>query len=88
MVVPVGADGETEALVLTQQLRRAGVKTDIAFRGNVGKRMKQANKVNARAAILVGGDELARGVVALRDLDTGEQAEVPRGEIVARLGGN
>jgi histidyl-tRNA synthetase len=87
-VIPVGADGETEALVLTQQLRRAGVKTDIAFRGNVGKRMKQANKVNARAAILVGGDELARGVVALRDLDTGEQAEVPRGEIVARLGGN
>ncbi|MEN3951043.1 histidine--tRNA ligase [Iodidimonas sp. SYSU 1G8] len=87
-VIPVGADGETEALVLTQQLRRAGVKTDIAFRGNVGKRMKQANKVNARAAILVGGDELARGAVALRDLDTGEQVEVARGEIVARLGGN
>lgn len=87
-VIPVGADGETEALVLTQQLRRAGVKTDIAFRGNVGKRMKQANKVNARAAILVGGDELARGAVALRDLDTGEQVEVPRGEIVTRLGAN
>lgn len=87
-VIPVGADGEAEALVLTQQLRRAGVKADLAFRGNVGKRMKQANKVNARIAVLVGGDEMARGVVAMRDLDTGEQTEVARNEVVAHLGGN
>ena len=87
-VIPVGADGEAEALVLTQQLRRAGVKTDLAFRGNVGKRMKQANKVNARIAVLVGGDELARGVVAVRDLDSGEQTEVAREKVVAQLGGN
>jgi histidyl-tRNA synthetase len=87
-IIPVGADGETEALVLTQQLRRAGVKADLGFRGNVGKRMKQANKVNARTAVLVGGDELARGAVAVRDLDTGEQVEVPRDRIVAHLGGN
>ena len=87
-IIPVGADGETEALVLTQQLRRAGIKSDLGFRGNVGKRMKQANKVNARTAVLVGGDELARGAVAVRDLDTGEQVEVPRDRIVAHLGGN
>jgi histidyl-tRNA synthetase len=87
-IIPVGADGETEALVMTQQLRRAGVKADLAFRGNVGKRMKQANKVNARIAVLVGGDELARGAVAVRDLDTGEQVEVARDRIVAHLGGN
>ncbi len=87
-VIPVGADGEAEALVLTQQLRRAGVKTDLAFRGNLGKRMKQANKVNARIAVLVGGDELARGVVAVRDLDSGEQTEVAREKVVAQLGGN
>ncbi len=87
-IIPVGADGETEALVLTQQLRRAGIKSDLGFRGNVGKRMKQANKVNARIAVLVGGDELARGAVAVRDLDTGEQVEVARDRIVAHLGGN
>ena len=87
-VIPVGADGEEAALVLTQQLRRAGVKTDLAFRGNVGKRMKQANKANACKAVLVGGDELARGMVAVRDLDTGEQSEVAREEVVAHLGGD
>jgi histidyl-tRNA synthetase len=87
-VVPVGAEGETEALVLTQELRQAGVKAEMGFRGNVGKRMKQANKADARAAVLVGGDELARGVVTIRNLDTGEQREVPRAEAVADLGGH
>jgi histidyl-tRNA synthetase len=85
-VIPVGAEGETEALVLTQELRQAGVKAEMGFRGNVGKRMKQANKADARAAVLVGGDELARGVVTIRNLDTGEQREVPRAEAVADLG--
>ncbi|MEN3974307.1 histidine--tRNA ligase [Emcibacter sp. SYSU 3D8] len=87
-VIPVGDDGDAAALVLTQQLRRAGVKADLGFRGNVGKRMKQANKINACIAVLVGGDELARGAVAVRDLDTGEQTEVSMDEVVARLGGN
>ncbi|MBI1182468.1 MAG: histidine--tRNA ligase [Alphaproteobacteria bacterium] len=86
-VIPVGAEGEVPALVLTQELRLAGVKAEMAFRGNLGKRMKQANKADARAAVLVGGDELARGVVSVRDLDTGEQAEVPREAVVARLRG-
>jgi histidyl-tRNA synthetase len=85
-VIPVG-DADAEALVLVQQLRRGGVTADMAFRGNVGKRMKQANKVNARIAVLVGGDELARGAFAVRDLDTGEQVEVARDRIVAHLGG-
>jgi histidyl-tRNA synthetase len=33
--------------------------------------------VNARVAVLIGEDEIARNVVAVRDLDTGEQNEVP-----------
>ena len=38
--------------------------------------MRRANRINARAAVLIGEDEIARNVVALRDLDTGEQIEV------------
>ena len=59
-----------------------GVTTDMAFRGNVGKRMKHANKVNAGYAVLIGADELARGVVTVRDLDTGEQQDVPHDAVV------
>jgi histidyl-tRNA synthetase len=48
--------------------------------------MKRANKVNARAALILGTDELARDAVTLRDLDTGEQAEVPIAELELKLG--
>ena len=38
--------------------------------------MQRANKINARAVLIIGDDELARGVAQLKDLDTGDQKEV------------
>ena len=40
------------------------------------RRMQRANKLNARAAIIIGDDELAKGVAQLKDLDSGAQREV------------
>ncbi|HVJ53982.1 MAG TPA: histidine--tRNA ligase [Aliidongia sp.] len=85
-VIPIGEAAELPALKLTQELRHAGFTTELGYGGNAGKRMKQANKIKARLALVLGEDELARGVVMLRDLDAGEQHEVPLAEIVQRLG--
>jgi histidyl-tRNA synthetase len=76
-VVPVGEAGERAALRLAEELRRVGFIVDLGYSGNVGKRMKRANKIHARAAVLIGEDELARNAATVRDLDTGEQAEAP-----------
>ena len=76
-VIPVGAGEEGAALELTESLRRAGFAVDLGYGGNLGKRMKRANRLNASAAVILGEDELARGVAAVRDLDSGEQEEVP-----------
>jgi histidyl-tRNA synthetase len=84
-VIPVGERGEAAALKLAHELRRAGFTVDLGYSGNVGKRMKRANKVNARAAVILGEDELARHAATLRDLDTGEQIEVPLTELSDRL---
>ena len=40
--------------------------------------MKRADRAAARVTLIVGGDELARGEVTLRDMTTGEQRAVPR----------
>ena len=40
----------------------------------------------AIAALIIGEDERAKGVVTLRDLDSGDQEEVMRTGLVARLG--
>ena len=76
-VIPAGAEAEALALTLTDRLRRAGHVVDLGYGGNMGKRMKRANKVGARAAIILGDEELAAGEATVRDLDSGEQARVP-----------
>jgi histidyl-tRNA synthetase len=85
VIVPVGDAAAREGLLLLQELRRAGVTADMGAKGNVGKRMKQANKANAKHVILLGDDEIANGVVTLRDLDGGDQSEIERGVIVSHL---
>ena len=84
-VIPVDAGAEDETLELTHRLRRAGFTVDLGYRGNVSRRMKRANRMHARAALLLGDDERARGAVTLRDLDSGEQVEVPLAELEDRL---
>jgi histidyl-tRNA synthetase len=84
-VVPVGGEAEAPALKLAVELRRAGFAVELGYGGNVGKRMKRANKLNARAAVLIGSDELARQAATLRDLDSGEQEEVPLAALSERL---
>ena len=75
-LVPVSAEEQDAALVLAQDLRRRGFTIELAYRGNLSRRLKRANKLGARAALLMGGDEVARNVVTLRELDGGEQSEV------------
>ena len=84
-VIPVDAGAEDETLELTHRLRKAGFTVDLGYRGNVSRRMKRANRLHARVALLLGDDERARGAVTLRDLDSGEQIEVPLAELEDRL---
>lgn len=75
-LVPVGAECQKQAMTLAQQLRTEGFTVDMSYRGNMGKRMKRANKANAIAAVLIGEDELSRGVVTVKNLDEGSQTEI------------
>src|SRR5215469_14264330 len=75
-LVPVGEAGEAIAPNLAETLRSAGLSVDLGYSGNLSRRMRRANRVNARAAVLIGDDEVTRNVVILRDLDSGEQVEV------------
>ena len=84
-IVPVGPHGEAAAPALARELRRAGFAVDLGYSGNVGRRMKRANKIKARAAVLIGDDELQRKSATLRDLDSGSQSEVPLAELAQRL---
>ncbi|HYJ83417.1 MAG TPA: histidine--tRNA ligase [Allosphingosinicella sp.] len=75
-LVPLGDAAETAAIGLVAQLRRAGIACEMAYKGNMKRRMQKADSSGARYAIIVGDDELARGEAAVKDLRTGEQKNV------------
>ncbi len=85
-VVPMGgADEEAAAIGVMQSLRQAGIAAEIAYRGNPKKRMERANRIGARAAVIIGSDELAKGVAQVRDLAGGGQEEVALADLAEQL---
>ena len=84
-VVPIGAAAEQVALNIAEDLRSAGYVVDLGYSGNLVRRMRRANRLAARAAVLIGEDEIERGVATVRDLDSGDQVEVAVAELSARL---
>ena len=84
-VIPVDGAGEAAAVGVLQSLRAAGLRAEMAYRGNLKRRMERANKIGARAAIILGETETARGVAQLKHLDTGAQEEVALDQLAARL---
>ena len=81
--------GERERLAAfgdIQALRAAGYRVDyplkeIAF----GKQFKAASESGAKVALIYGGDELAKGVVKLRDLTERSERDIPRAQVVATV---
>jgi histidyl-tRNA synthetase len=84
-LVPMGAEAEKQVLAIAQMLRASGARAEFAFSGNMKKRMKHANKIDAWAAVILGEDELSRGVAQLKTLDDGEQREVPLDSLARAL---
>jgi len=84
-VIPIGDAAATSALKITEELRRAGIAVDLGFSGNVKKRMARADKIGAIAAVILGDDELAKGVATVRDLQSGAQEQVPLARLQDRL---
>jgi len=75
-VIPLGERAEAEAQRIVAGLRREGVATEMAYRGNMKKRLSRANAAGAAYALIIGDDELERGEAQLKNLASGEQRSV------------
>jgi histidyl-tRNA synthetase len=84
-VLPLGGEEAIRALALAQALRRGGLVVECHHGGNIGRGMKWANRIGACLAVILGSDEIARGVATVRDMDTGAQEEVPQALLAERL---
>jgi histidyl-tRNA synthetase len=84
-IVPMGAAAEAAATGIIAALRRAGIAADMAYKGNMKKRMQKADAWGARFAVILGDDELARGEAAVKELVTGTQSAVALDRLVEAL---
>ena len=87
--VYVAYDGETGRLAAfpdIQALRATGVRVEYSLKELAfGKQLKAALESGAKLALLYGGDELARGMVKIRDLTERHEREVPREQVPAAV---
>ena len=81
------SDDHADRLRVAGELRAAGlsVRADTSER-KLGKQLEAAVKAGARWAAIV-GDELSRGEIVLRDLESGEQKTTPAGDLASQISG-
>jgi histidyl-tRNA synthetase len=76
-IAALGEAARTEAFILMSGLQREGVAVEIDYEGkSLKSQMRRADKFNARFTLIIGDDELTKGVAALKDMDQGTQAEI------------
>ncbi len=85
--VVLGGPAERQAaLADINALRAGGFRVEYPWREtSFGKQFKAAAESGARLAVIYGGDEIARGVVKLRDLTKREEVEVPRDQVLGAV---
>ncbi len=88
-VLPIGEAASAAALALARSLVNRGLTAPTEVTGRSLKAgLKWAGKIGARAAVILGEDEIARGTAVVRDLERGEQETVDLDrvpDLVARL---
>ena len=76
VLVPMGEKAEQLATHLLVELRRQGIASDMAFRGNMKKRMARADAAGARYAVIIGDSEVEAGAAQVKDLRSGKQEAI------------
>jgi len=87
LVVPIGTLPAAQALKVGEELRAAGVATEVEAAGRaLRKSLERAGRLGARWVVLLGEDEVGREAVTVKDLKAGgEQHEVPRAALPTYL---
>jgi histidyl-tRNA synthetase len=85
-LISLGEQAERETVKLLFELREAGLRADRDYQGRKLKaQLKSADRLGAKFAAILGDDELAQGVITLKNLASGEQETVALGELAAKL---
>lgn len=87
MVTIWNKESVAESIKLAQELRAAGLRVDLYPEADkLGKQFKYASSLGIPFVAVLGEEEQAQGLVALKDMHSGEQRAVPRAVVAVELG--
>ncbi len=86
LVVHLGIAAKSAGMRIASELRQAGIAASLAPPRGMRSQLRYASNTGATHAIIIGDDELAKGVATLRDLDSSSQSEVPLDRLAEALG--
>ncbi|HLI04619.1 MAG TPA: histidine--tRNA ligase [Terracidiphilus sp.] len=84
-IAPLGEGLNAPALALARELRRAGLAVELGEGSFRLKKSFEAADKAARRIVILGEDELASGILTVKDFASGAQSKVPRAELAAML---
>ena len=70
---------------MAMMLRRSGIRVDGLYQGNLGKRLRQATRINARAALIIGEEEMQQQTAQVRWLDKSHQESINHRKLIDTL---
>ena len=84
-IAPIGEAALRHAGILARELRHTGRSIELGTDPKLKKSMELANKLNAREALIIGDEEIAKGTYSLKNMSTGDQRGVTRAELLSYL---
>ncbi len=84
-IAALGEEATRQAAQIAREIRQGGCSVELAPDGKLKRAMETANKLGARYTLIVGENEIASGRYALKNMASGEQEQIAREEIAARL---
>jgi len=88
-LISLGEAAKKVCLEILDNLRKAKIPADMNYQDKSLKgALRLANDLGARYVLLIGEDEINKGVVTLKDMRSGQQKEVKQKEIITELMSN
>lgn len=81
-IAPMGEAATRHGAQLAYELRQKGRRVELSTDSKLKRALELANKTSARAALIIGDDEIAQGAYTLKDMASGEQKKITRDELL------
>jgi histidyl-tRNA synthetase len=84
-IAPVGPGADRHCMPIAHDLRELGLSVELSVAPKLKRSLELADKSGARFTLIVGSDEMTKGLYSLKDMKTGTQEPVARDQIAERI---